>query len=554
MVALAARRLPKMRRRDAAHGLTASKRLQLVELGRQFSIGRERYLRIYWELRHVEAVLSLRSGVVERQRRSGWLNPFLSAHQNKVCMETALGIVRGHWQSTIRRAVIAVHRDAALGPGEKEMVLRTIRDPNRLQACLLGRVDRGSDRATRRLSARARRIVLKSRGRRPTLSRKLWFDLDCNLYRAFMRPQDRRFRGAWIAVTGLRPRDRVHVPLAGAGLSEFASRTAVPTSGPTIRVVISERVSFYVLDRVETKRRPPGIIGGLDKGFGTLLTLSTGRSDAATVYGALAAVTITETVERAVVASRQRRRIRAYERSIRNTDARKAKRMRGRNLGFVRSRRLFVRDRTRLRQLVDRSLNALFETEKRLPQLYCEDLTFRSTPIARLLNRRLGRWLKGYLHERLLYKAELNGVELTVVNAAYTSQSCPLCWFTSKANRRGEHFQCADCGYTGSADAVAATNVLRRGSDSAITRFMPPSDVKQILEGRWRSARNGRAWGSNEAVPASDALRDLHGGPSREQLALSLSWSASPHGGALSTPRSRNESRHRAHRGELGPP
>jgi len=133
----------------------------------------------------------------------------------------------------------------------------------------------------------------------------------------------------------------------------------------------------------------------------------------------------------------------------------------------------------------------------------------------------------------LTYKAELNGVGLTVVNAAYTSQSCPRCWFTSKVNRRSERFECGECAYTGSADAVAATNVLRRGSDPAITCFMSPNDVKQILEARWRSARTGRAWGSNEVVPALDALRDLNDGRSREQP-VGAKQPTDPHGGALS--------------------
>jgi ribosomal protein S27AE len=122
------------------------------------------------------------------------------------------------------------------------------------------------------------------------------------------------------------------------------------------------------------------------------------------------------------------------------------------------------------------------------------------------------------LQLRLRYKAELNGVELNVVNAAYTSQTCPRCWYTSPENRRAERFQCGDCGYTGSADHVAATNVLRRGRDPAVSRFATTYLVKQILQERWRTARAGRASDSNEqappeVVPAEDRL-----GQSREQL------------------------------------
>jgi transposase len=214
--------------------------------------------------------------------------------------------------------------------------------------------------------------------------------------------------------------------------------------------------------------------------------------------------------------------------------------MRRRNLGTRRTERRLARDRAELRQLVDTSLNRMFREQTAVTRMYCEDLAFRSTPLSRSLNRRLARWLKGYLHERLIFKAGLNGVELSVVNAAYTSQTCPQCWFTSSSNRRGEQFGCAQCGYAGSADAIAATNVLRRGSDPAITRFTPPGDVKQILDVRWRSARTGRAWGSNEAGPTMDVAWDHAGGQSREQPEGRTTWPPGPHGGALSNvPRGR---------------
>jgi IS605 OrfB family transposase len=304
------------------------------------------------------------------------------------------------------------------------------------------------------------------------------------------------------------------------------------TSRPTIRVVVDERITFFVLGHVRAASRESGVSGGLDKGFNTLVTLSTGVPETSVSYGASAGRFIAQIAESAVEAAKQRRRIAAHERSLRNSASERAKRMRRRNLGTTRATRQARRDRARLREHVGRSLNQLFKTQPALSRLYCEDLTFRSTPLSRSLNRVLGRWLKGHLHRQLVYKAALNGVELSVVNAAYTSQSCPRCWFTSASNRHGERFECADCGYAGSADAIAATNVLTRGSDSAITRATPHGDVKQILEARWRSARIGRAWGSNEAGPASDASREPSGRQSREEPETEP-CSSGPYGGAL---------------------
>lgn len=136
--------------------------------------------------------------------------------------------------------------------------------------------------------------------------------------------------------------------------------------------------------------------------------------------------------------------------------------------------------------------------------LHVEALTFGKRRFPRRVNRRLRRWLSGFLHHRLAMKAELNGVELNVVNASWTSLTCPRCWFTSKTNRSGERFKCGSCGYAGAADAIAATNILRRGSDPVITRKTSRVEVLHILEGRWRSALSDGAWGSNEGSLCED--------------------------------------------------
>lgn len=273
-------------RRDAAFGVTASKRRQLTELGHRFSRGRIHYIRAYWHPSHVEGILVRPRELVEQRRRAGWLAADLSAHQNKVCLETTLGILRGSWRSTIHRAVVQVHRDEALSREERELALRTLRTPHLLQACVLGQFDAMSDPAHLRLWRRLRRLVLRTRGRRPRLGSRVWFELDCNLYRAFRREEDGRFRGAWLVITGLAPRQRICVPLSGSSLDEFASRTSLSTSGPTIRVVVDQdRVTFFVLGRGRVAARQGSLAGGVDKGFNTLITPSTGRPETSVAYG-----------------------------------------------------------------------------------------------------------------------------------------------------------------------------------------------------------------------------------------------------------------------------
>jgi putative transposase len=68
------------------------------------------------------------------------------------------------------------------------------------------------------------------------------------------------------------------------------------------------------------------------------------------------------------------------------------------------------------------------------------------------------------LHGYIDYKANLNGSLATKVPAHYTSQSCPKCGHTSKANRpnKGLLFRCECCNRELHSDLVGARNIAMR--------------------------------------------------------------------------------------------
>ena len=525
--------------------LTKRKRLELLELASRTARARDVYVRDYWSPKHFSRVVAPPNVLVEERRSLGWAAADLSPHQNKVCMESALAILRAHWGSAVSTARREILSGERLTPEQKSDALRLLKSPGALGACLAGIRDKS--RAQDDLSKRVRRLVLEARGQMPRTTQRAWFDLDCNLYRPFVRTNDKHFKGAWISVTGLTPGRRIKIPLAGRGIEEFASRTGRAASRPNLRVEVKDRVVFHVV----THRMPRQPLGsgsvGLDKGYKTLVTVTSGEPEDAIGYGIAASELIDAVTQSAEIRLRGRRRLASYERSLRNSAPLKARHLRRHNLRVARAKRATARDRATLRQQVDTALNRFFQEHRQVSSLAVEDLRFRGKPSARSLNRRLARWLKGYLHERLTYKAELNGVELKVVSAAYTSQTCPRCWFVSENNRNGDKFVCGTCGYTGSADAVAATNILRRGSDPAITQFTPHAVVRQILEERWRSARNGRAWGSNSEASSSDAAR--HSTSDRAANNVRVLVPGRPYGGALSMPSSSGTSAHKASSG-----
>ena len=77
----------------------------------------------------------------------------------------------------------------------------------------------------------------------------------------------------------------------------------------------------------------------------------------------------------------------------------------------------------------------------------------------------LSKWVRGTIKERLLFKTACAGVQVVFVPAAYSSQHCPECGYTSRDNRKGDQFQCQHCGYTAHADQNRARNLLMRAKD-----------------------------------------------------------------------------------------
>jgi len=67
-------------------------------------------------------------------------------------------------------------------------------------------------------------------------------------------------------------------------------------------------------------------------------------------------------------------------------------------------------------------------------------------------------WSFYQLKQFIIYKAELQGIEVIEVNPAYTSQRCFACGTIRKANRQGEKYKCK-CGYENNSDINGALNI-----------------------------------------------------------------------------------------------
>ncbi len=74
-------------------------------------------------------------------------------------------------------------------------------------------------------------------------------------------------------------------------------------------------------------------------------------------------------------------------------------------------------------------------------------------------------WAFYDLEQKLIYKAKQNQSSVIKVNPRYTSQCCPVCGHTEKANRNKKiHlFTCKNCGYKSNDDRIGAMNLYCMG-------------------------------------------------------------------------------------------
>lgn len=83
--------------------------------------------------------------------------------------------------------------------------------------------------------------------------------------------------------------------------------------------------------------------------------------------------------------------------------------------------------------------------------------------LSRSTNNKLQRWTYPKVIAKLERLCQENGIQLTKVNPAYTSQTCSRCGTLDKKSRNGETFQCVSCKLEIDADFNASINILHRG-------------------------------------------------------------------------------------------
>lgn len=91
-----------------------------------------------------------------------------------------------------------------------------------------------------------------------------------------------------------------------------------------------------------------------------------------------------------------------------------------------------------------------------------KNLKHRTKLSTKFMNK-MQRWTYPQVLSKLGSLAEMNGIHLTKVNPAYTSQTCSNCGCVDSESRQDESFKCLHCGFEIDADLNASINIARMG-------------------------------------------------------------------------------------------
>jgi putative transposase len=88
--------------------------------------------------------------------------------------------------------------------------------------------------------------------------------------------------------------------------------------------------------------------------------------------------------------------------------------------------------------------------------------------------QKIGLWAHGRQRQYITYKAAASGIEVVLIDEAYTSQTCPRCMHRHKP--KGRIFRCPACGFVAHRDAVGCANILSTHYTGEPGHVLPPQE------------------------------------------------------------------------------
>ncbi|MDJ0620501.1 MAG: zinc ribbon domain-containing protein [Calothrix sp. MO_192.B10] len=212
---------------------------------------------------------------------------------------------------------------------------------------------------------------------------------------------------------------------------------------------------------------------GIDKGYTEAYYDSDGN-----IHGAGLGKLASRKSNRITAKNLNRGKLWALSRKYKTTDPAKSARILENNLTRKTENRRYRRDQAAITSLIGSASRSLFSGQVKV---FAEDLTkpIKGKRQSKAMSRKLNAWMKGCMRDSLQKWANWTGSVITEVQPSYTSQVDSVTG-TLLGARKGDNF----IRFTGDvlqADLNAARNILVRGADKDITRFMRKEEVQAVL-------------------------------------------------------------------------
>ncbi|MBY6838858.1 RNA-guided endonuclease TnpB family protein [Clostridium botulinum] len=407
----------------------------------------------------------------ERQIRNEWTKSKfyeqwkLPARYWKLALTEAMGNIKSQWSNIKRRIKEQVKVNENL-PDEDEHYINYIVKFNDCYHKVLNHIDfdipkifKNKNLNFKYLNNLIRRYTRKYKGHIPYSKIGRTFSVDAGLY---------SYKNNCINITSTKKGKRLSIKLTD---NNRYDRTMIVK-------IIDNKIVINCSLKIKARKNKNSNIIGIDKGYRYLFAVSSNR-----VYGENLNNYLSKETERLNKINAQRNRFWAlYNQYLDEGDIKKANKIKENNLGKVKYNYNKLKHDQTVKSYINYSLNQLIKEEKP-KEIVMEQLDFVNwnDKYPKNIKRKLSRWIKGYIRERLEYKCDFYSIKYTYINPAYTSKVCSTCGGFGK--RDGDSFICPKCGEF-HADINASKNILNRKYDKDITLYTNYKKVKKILENR----------------------------------------------------------------------
>ena len=444
-----------------SYDLTHEQLSSLNDLGKRYRIIRNYFYQKYstiYQIGTIDKFYDLRNQLIKEKP---WFTTYLPARYWKICLQQTLANIKSNWELDFNRIRVIMNQNYNLTDEDKHYLNTLLKSYKTLDQVLNKNQDtdylkeKFSNVNRHRMNNLLKRYIRKYKSKRPYTRKSNLLHLDKGLY---------QYKNQEIQITTLIKLKRINIPVKDT--RTYNSNLTVKWDNNTLTI--------YAPIEIQPKINTNKTIIGVDKGYSSLLTTSTGNK-----YGTKYKQISTPYIDKQVKKNKNRNRLhKLYRTYLETGNLYKATQIYTNNLGKLKYNNYQHKHQENLKTYINHTINQLIENEKP-KEIVKEDLTWVGNKKrgSKQLNNRLNQWMKGYLDERLNFKSELNGIKITEVNPAYTSQIHHKCKTLGKRNY--EVFTCSKCNTVEDADINAAKNILARKYEKQITKYTSVEKIKK---------------------------------------------------------------------------